>query len=73
LEARDIQLVEVQGTTAASALDLKVLSNGDLDENVTSSARKLSPLVGFGTTNLAGLCGIGKYASQNNLVSKIPC
>lgn len=65
LEAREIQLVEVQGTTSSPARGLKLLSNGDFDEDDTVSASELPPLAGFGTTSLTGLCGIGEYTSQN--------
>jgi hypothetical protein len=64
LEAGDFQLVEVQGTTPSPARGLKLLSNGDFAEDDTVYASRLPPLAGFGTTNLIGLCGIGKYTSQ---------
>ena len=65
LEAGEIQLMEVQGTTPSPARRLRLLKNGDFDEDDTVSASELPPLAGFGTTSLTGLCGIGKYTSRN--------
>lgn len=61
LEADDIQLVEMQGPISSSAQGVKILGDVDFSEDDTPSARELSPLAGFGATNLAGLCGIGEY------------
>jgi hypothetical protein len=60
LEAREIQLVEVQGTTPSPARGLKLLSDGGIGEDDTVSASELPPIAGLGTTSLTGLCGIGK-------------
>jgi hypothetical protein len=65
LEAGEIQLVEMQGTVSSPARGLKLSNNGDFDEDDTLSTPVLSPLAAFGTTNLARLCGIGQYTSQN--------
>jgi hypothetical protein len=72
LEAGEIQLVEMQGTVSSPTRGLKVSKNGDFDEDDTSSTPVLSPLVAFGTTNLARLCGIGQYTSQD-IFRGMPC
>jgi hypothetical protein len=55
LKAGDIQMIEANRSHPSPGAN-EVLRSAQIEE----ASRALEPLKGFGTTGLAGLCGIGK-------------
>lgn len=59
LEAKDMQIVEIQGQLSATSARRELLANKEFEYSAKQSPTSLEPLKDLGALGMAGLCGFG--------------